>query len=109
MIIISAKHFPPGSYTAINLFGIVMSKVKLSPQEVNHERIHTAQMREMLFVPFYVWYVVEWLVLLCRLRNPFRAYCAIRFEREAYDNQADLSYLRHRRPFACFRRSTMNP
>lgn len=104
MRIIHVRRFPPGSYTAINLFGLVFTKVRLSPQEQNHERIHSAQMRELLWLPFYVWYVVEWLVLLVRYRHPLTAYFHIRFEQEAYRHQADLTYLRHRRPYAYLRR-----
>lgn len=99
MIIIHTRHFPPASYTAINLLGVVFAKVRLTPEELNHERIHTAQMRELLFVGFYAWYVAEWLFLLLRHRNAFEAYRRIRFEREAYAHQRDLSYLSHRRHY----------
>lgn len=96
MRIVKLKGFPPGDYSAINLFGVVFSKVDLSPVELNHERIHTAQMRELLFLPFYLWYVCEWLLLLLHYRNAYRAYRNIRFEREAYTHQAENDYLRRR-------------
>ena len=40
----------------INLFGVAVSGDTswIDRRVVNHERIHTAQMRELLFVPFYV-------------------------------------------------------
>lgn len=70
---------------------------------VNHERIHTAQQREMLFVPFYIVYVLEWLVRLIQYCNHHKAYMNISFEREAYFNGHDLGYLPRRRHFAWLR------
>lgn len=64
---------------------------------VNHERIHTAQQRELLFIPFYVLYFIEWLFRLLQYRNRQDAYLNISFEREAYTHGHDLNYL-HRRP-----------
>jgi hypothetical protein len=40
-------------------------------------------MKEMLYIPFYLWYGVEWLVKLFCKGNAYRN---ISFEREAYDN-----------------------
>lgn len=94
------KRFPVGGgFYAINLFGIIFSVKKLSPVELNHERIHTAQQRELLFIGFYVWYVVEWLLLLLKYHDSLKAYFNIRFEREAYRHQNDLTYLHHRRHY----------
>ena len=64
---------------------------------MNHERIHTAQQREMLYVFFYLAYLLEWLVRLPMRGNAYRN---ISFEREAYANQRDLDYLQRRRHFA---------
>ena len=67
---------------------------------INHERIHTAQQRELLFVPFYIIYVLEWLFRLIQYRNRNKAYLNISFEREAYKNGKNLEYLRSRKLFA---------
>lgn len=99
MRIVRVKHFPPGGYLAINLFGVVFAKVALSAVDRNHERIHTAQMRELGYIPFYIWYVLEWLVLLLRYRNLFLAYRNIRFEKEAYNHEDDLNYLSRRKHY----------
>lgn len=73
---------------------------------MNHERIHTAQMRELLYLPFYILYAAEWLVRMMRNGfNSYKAYQEISYEREAYDNDHNLSYLSSRRPFAQWRRS----
>ena len=73
-----------GDFLAINLCGLIFAVRDLSPKELNHERIHTAQQRELLFLPFFLWYAAEWLVLMARYRNGIEAYYRIRFEREAY-------------------------
>lgn len=101
MIIIPNKLLPIGrKYYAINLFGIVFAKGEMSPQGRNHEYIHTLQQREMLFVGFYIWYLVEWLVGLCRYRDSHKAYRQIRFEKEAYCHQYDMEYNTKRKHFA---------
>lgn len=90
---------PFKGFTAINLLGMlfVHPGVYLSNELMNHERIHSAQQREMLFVFFYIVYLGEWIVRLPMRGNAYRN---ISFEREAYDNQRDLDYLKHRRLFA---------
>lgn len=90
-------------YYAINLFGIVFAKGQLNAVDRNHEYIHTLQQREMLFVGFYVWYLVEWIIGLCRYRNSHKAYRQISFEREAYAHQHDLGYRKDRKHFSWFR------
>lgn len=96
---------PFGSFLAINLFGIIFTRSRrtLTPQDINHERIHTAQMREMLYLPFYLWYVVEWALRILQCRSPLKAYFRIRFECEAYAHGDDLSYLGRRQHFAWLR------
>lgn len=88
------------NYYAINLFGVLFAKGPCGPRTINHESIHTAQMREMLYVPFYIWYLAEWLVRMLQYRDSFEAYKNISFEREAYANDADLRYLSGRRRWA---------
>lgn len=74
---------------------------QVTRRDLNHELIHTAQMRELGYVPFYILYVLEWIWRLFRKGN---AYSNISFEREAYAHQNDPDYL-HRRPrFAQWRR-----
>ncbi len=69
---------------------------------LNHEAIHTAQMKESLYVFFYVLYVVEWLVNLFMYGK--KAYSNISFEREAYTFQYDLKYLGIRRKYYWIRK-----
>ena len=88
----------------MNILGVlvVRSGAYLSSEAVNHERIHTAQMRELGYLPFYVIYVLEWLVRLLMRGNAYRN---ISFEREAYRHQRDLDYLEKRRHFEQWRKN----
>jgi len=97
MKIIRNKILPIGKhYVAINLFGILFIKGDYpeSKRLLNHERIHTYQMKEMLYVFFYIWYIVEYLIRLAICWNPTKAYRNISFEREAYSNQCKYLYLK---------------
>ena len=99
MKIVRTSILPFKGFTAINLLGMlfVHPGVYLSDELMNHERIHTAQQREMLFVFFYLAYFLEWLVRLPMRGNAYRN---ISFEREAYANQRNLDYLKHRKLYA---------
>ena len=100
MKIVKIKRHPfGGDFTAINLFGVIFTLRDLSPTELNHELIHTAQQRELLYVPFYIWYVIEWIVLCVKYRNTLKSYFNIRFEQEAYLHQHDLDYLKKRKHY----------
>ena len=79
----------------LNLFGTFWARETnwIDCYVVNHERIHTAQMREMLFIPFYIVYLIEWGIRLIQYRNFRKAYMNISFEREAYSNGNNLDYL----------------
>ena len=99
MKIIRTSILPFHGFSAINLLGVlfVHHGVYLSNEMINHERIHTAQKREMLFVFFYIFYIIEWLVRLPMRGNAYRN---ISFEREAYANQRNLDYLKSRPLYA---------
>ena len=98
--IVHIRRFPiKGGFYAIKIFGIIFSVQELNAEELNHERIHTAQQRELLYVGFYVWYALEWLCLLIKYRNGIKAYFNIRFEKEAYRHQNNLLYLKFRKHY----------
>lgn len=99
MRIIENSILPPKGFKCINLFGILFVKkgTHMRDVDLNHEAIHTAQMKEMLYVFFYLWYVIEWIIRLFKKGN---AYHNISFEREAYYNQSYLLYIYDRRPFS---------
>jgi len=58
-------------------------------------------MIELLFIGFYLWYFIEWLILLIKYRNAHTAYRNIKFEKEAYQCQGMPYYLGFR-PFFSF-------
>lgn len=100
MKIIRNNIIPFKGFAAINLFGVLFIRgdTAVTSRLVNHETIHTAQMKEMLYVFFYLWYVAEWLVkLFIYGRNAYRA---ISFEREAYSNEGNTLYLSRRKRYA---------
>lgn len=91
----------------VNVFGTlwVRDRKMITPALINHERIHTAQMRELLFIPFYLVYLIEWLWRLASLKNWYAAYKALSFEREAYSNGDNPDYLSSRPHFAQWRQN----
>ena len=99
------RFLPFSGFVAINLFGLILVRrgETFTSEDLRHEHIHTRQMRELLFLPFYLLYIIEWLVRLLQTRNALRAYRNISFEREAYEHQADPAYLARRRHFAWWR------
>lgn len=97
---------PIRGFLAVNLFGVVVVRKdewdecgwKQRQEVIRHEAIHTAQGRELLWIGFYLAYLLEWLWRL--VFHTRTAYSGISFEREAYDNQGDPDYLKHRKHFA---------
>lgn len=89
---------PSKGFRAINLFGVLFVRTgcEINSITINHETIHTAQMKEMLYVFFYLAYIGEWLYHLYRLKDRMKAYRAISFEREARKYQYDAEYLKTR-------------
>lgn len=99
MIIIHNSILPFLGYDAINLVGVLFCRkgITVDANLIQHERIHTAQMRELLYVGFYLWYFIEWLI---RLPMKGRAYLNISFELEAYKHMNDVDYLMKRKRYA---------
>lgn len=79
-------------------FGIYIRNYKdlNNKKLINHESIHYQQQRELLYIFFYILYFFEWFIKLFRKENAYRD---ISFEREAFDNEANLEYLDNRKPF----------
>lgn len=102
MKIIRNDIIPFKGFSAINLFGVlfVRKDVVIDGITINHEEIHTAQMKEMLYVFFYLWYVIEWVIRLFMKGNAYRN---ISFEMEAYANERSMIYLSKRRYYAWFK------
>ena len=93
---------PLPGFDSLNLFGVLLVRKsrleKLTAEVMNHEYIHTEQMKELWYVGFYVIYFFEWLYRL--IFHTKTAYRGISFEREAYQYEKDLNYLKTRKHFA---------
>lgn len=103
MKIIYSDRILPKGFDIVNLFGVLIVRKnfgEISESLINHEQIHTKQMIELLFIPFYIIYVVEWLIRLIQYKDKLEAYYNISFEREAYRNMEDMTYLKNRKFFA---------
>lgn len=70
-MIIFNRIIPFKGFNAMNLFGIIFVRKGgvVNKVVLNHERIHTRQQIEMLVLPFYLWYIVEWLIRLIISRD----------------------------------------
>lgn len=99
MILIVFKYLTPKGFRGITFFPFVIlvdKKDGLNPVFVNHERVHIRQQLEMLVIPFFVWYGIEFLYRWIQYQDKHKAYRNISFEREAYSNEKDLYYLKQR-------------
>ena len=105
MKIIYNNVIPFKGFKAINLFGIIFVRkgCKMNNIDINHEKIHSAQMKELLYIPFYIVYFIEWLIRFLYLGNFDKAYRGISFEVEAYCQQYDLKYLKNRKHYQQWR------
>lgn len=100
----------PG-FLAINLFGVVFVREEEWERwndvgrkvTLNHEAIHTEQMKELGYIGFYIAYFFEWLYRL--VFHTSTAYYGISFEEEAYRKQLDFEYIKTRKPFAMWRKT----
>jgi hypothetical protein len=105
MFLIVTKYLIPKGYRGLTIFPFVLLKSKKDKENgvvINHERIHLRQQLELLILPFYFWYVLEFLLRLIQYKNTNLAYRNISFEREAYKNENNLNYL-NKRPFWSWR------
>ena len=110
MKVIQNNVIPFKGFLAINLFGVVFARKepwrKLETWDrlrvINHESIHTAQMKELLYIGFYLLYFLEWVYRL--IFHTKSAYEGISFEKEAYAWETDMTYLKNRKHFAQWRK-----
>lgn len=99
MIFITNKFLVRQGFNGITLWPFVIVRHSLLLDDVvfiNHEKIHLKQQLELLLLPFFFWYFIEFVVKLCKYKNAHLAYRNISFEREAYTNEKDLNYLKKR-------------
>lgn len=98
----------PKQTVAITLWPFIVFKDKkysTNNRVINHEMIHLRQQLELLIFPFYLIYILEYLVLLIIYRNHHQAYSNISFEKEAYNHDKDRDYLKNRKFWAVWRQT----
>ena len=102
MKLIYNKLIPFKGYKILNFFGLLFIRSEymgtVTSTDINHEMIHSAQIRDLGYLFFYPWYVIEWLIRLIQYGS--NAYRNISMEREAYANEKNLWYLEERRPWS---------
>jgi hypothetical protein len=99
MFLVVSKYILRKRFVGLTLWPfIIMKRANLKDDVIfmNHERIHLRQQLEMLIFPFFVWYMIEYGIRLLQYRNRYKAYSNISFEREAYQNENNLDYLKKR-------------
>lgn len=126
MKVIYSNKIPFKGFIAMCFYPFILvrydKKALFDDATTRHELIHANQQQEMFAVGtviaavlflfgcgwwslaalplFFYWYVVEWLMRWAYYRNRDTAYKNISFEREAYNNQANMDYLRTRKHYA---------
>ncbi len=102
MIFIS-KHIVPKGFNGITLFPFIFlidKNLKNDYILIHHEKIHLQQQKEMFLLFFYLFYGLEWFIKLLKYKSKHSAYLNISFEREAYQNENNLNYLKTRKLWA---------
>lgn len=99
MKIIKNNLIPFKGFKAINLFGILLVRgdQNIDMITMNHEKIHTEQIKEMLYIFYYIGYLIEWLIKLIFYGK--KSYRHISFEQEAYQYENSMSYLERRKSY----------
>ena len=98
MILISPFIVPRG-YLGITIYPFIFLKtkeLKQNPELLNHEKIHVKQQLELLVLPFFIWYTIEFLFGYLKFWDWTKAYQNISFEKEAFQNEKNLDYLKSR-------------
>ncbi len=99
MIILINRFFLRKKFTGMTLWPFVILRNKKLKDDIilmNHEKIHLRQQLELLVIPFFLFYGIEFVIRLIQYRNRYNAYKNISFEREAYANEENLQYLNQR-------------
>ncbi len=92
--ILIVKKLPAAGMAIFPFILLKSSGLKNDPTIINHEKIHLRQQLELLIFPFYLLYLINYLVNLIKYQNHDLAYRNIVFEQEAYAHEGDLKYLK---------------
>ncbi len=106
MFLVVNKYILRNKFVGITLWPFIVMKHKVLKEDkvfLNHERIHLRQQLELLILPFFLIYGIEYLVRLIQYKNSYSAYRNISFEREAYQNETNLTYLKKKKIWSFLR------
>lgn len=92
-------------YNAITLYPFIFLSKSPKIKTLKHEYIHIKQQVEMLVIPFYIWYSIEYIIKKFMYENAYRN---LSFEKEAYANDTKIYYLKNRKPYAWVKYITNN-
>ncbi len=103
MRIVINKIIPFKGYQAMCLFPFIFVREeaynRFDEVALNHECIHAEQQKEMLVLPFLLWYLLEWAIKSVRYWSTKKGYRKVSFEQEAYLNERNFDYLKGRKRF----------
>ena len=91
---------PKIAVNAMAIFPFILLKSTSQKQDlilINHEKIHLQQQLELLIIPFYFLYLLNYLINLFKYKKHYPAYFNIMFEKEAYQAEKHLNYLSKRK------------
>ena len=100
MFVIVAKYLIPKGYSGMAIFPFILLGERKDVSNIvmlQHEKIHLRQQLELLILPFFIWYGIEYVIRLLQYKNKDMAYRNISFEREAYANESQKDFLKERR------------
>ncbi|MFW0714464.1 hypothetical protein [Pedobacter sp. N23S346] len=93
--ILIIKNLPAAGMAIFPFILLKNEKLKQDWSIINHEKIHLRQQLELLILPFYILYLINYLINLIRYRDHHTAYLKIIFEKEAYQHDLDPEYLKN--------------
>jgi hypothetical protein len=101
MIIIQIPFLVPKGFVAVSIWPFVWVRNKKEACSdkilLHQEKIHHQQQKELLLIGFFVWYLLEFLGLYLKYQNAKKAYRQVSFEKEAYENEHNLDFLKNRK------------
>ena len=103
MMLIVTKYLIPKGFSGLTVFPFVFLRYqgdKVNATFINHEKIHLRQQVELLVIPFFIGYFVEFFIRWIQYKNRHLAYKNISFEREAYANETNRNYLKTRKVYS---------
>ena len=101
MFVVALKWLFRKNFVGMAIFPFILLRNKEDKSNshlILHEKIHIIQQLELLIIPFFIWYGIEYIVRLFQFKfDQNKAYRNLSFEREAYANDHDLNYLKKRK------------